>query len=95
VSEVQDGVEAVEASQRLVPAALIVDRVLPKLGAVELAQRLRDTPSTAEIPVFVLASEHDLGERASLFRACVPKPLDRARLLLALETVGAAPSRDA
>jgi signal transduction histidine kinase len=95
VAEVQDGVEAIEASQRLLPAAVIVDRVLPKLGAVELALRLRDTPSTLEIPVFVLASERDLGERAALFRACVPKPLDRARLLLALESVGALPSRDA
>jgi signal transduction histidine kinase/DNA-binding response OmpR family regulator len=95
VAEVQDGVEAIEASQRLLPAAVIVDRVLPKLGAVELAQRLRDTPQTSGVPVFVLASERDLGENASLFRACVEKPLDRPRLMLALESVGAAPSRRA
>lgn len=95
VSEAADGVEAVEASQRLVPAAVIVDRVLPKLGAVEIAQRLHDTPATAAIPVFALASERDLGERASLFRACVPKPLDRIALIHALDAVGAAPSRSA
>lgn len=93
VSEAADGVEAVEASQRLLPAAVILDRVLPKLGAVEVAERLRNTPATAGIPVFALASERDLGERAALFRACVPKPLERAALLAALETVGAAPSR--
>jgi CheY-like chemotaxis protein len=95
VSEAKDGVEAVESSQRLQPAAVIVDRVLPKLGAVEVAERLRDTPATANTPVFALAAERDLGESASLFRACVPKPLDRAVLLAALEAVGAAPSRGA
>jgi K+-sensing histidine kinase KdpD/DNA-binding response OmpR family regulator len=95
VSEAKDGLEAVESSQRLLPAAVIVDRVLPKLGAVEVAERLRDTPATANTPVFALAAERDLGESASLFRACVPKPLDRAVLLAALEAVGAAPSRGA
>jgi CheY-like chemotaxis protein len=95
VQEARDGVEAVETAQRLLPAAVIVDRVLPKLGAVELAERLRDTPATANTPVFVLAAERDLGEHAALFRACVPKPIERAALLAALEAVGAAPSRGA
>jgi CheY-like chemotaxis protein len=95
VSEAADGVEAVEASQRLQPAAVIVDRVLPKLGAVEVAERLRDNAATAATPVFVLASERDLGDRAGLFRACVPKPLDRGALTAALESAAAAPSRGA
>lgn len=93
LAEVSDGVEAVEASLRLVPAAVIVDRVLPKLGAVEVAQRLRETPATAGVPVFALASAADLAEQAALFSACVPKPLERASLQAALEAVGAAPSR--
>ncbi len=87
--EAADGVEAVEAALRLVPAAIVLDRVLPKLGAVEVARRLRDTLGTAAIPLFALAAAHDLGEAASLFRACVPKPLDRVALGAALESVAA------
>src|SRR4030095_15911955 len=33
IHEVSDGVDAVEAAIRLVPAAVILDRVLPRLGA--------------------------------------------------------------
>jgi CheY-like chemotaxis protein len=75
------------------PAAVVVDRVLPKLGAVEVAERLRETPATSAIPVFVLAAASDLGERASLFKGCVGKPLDRAALASALEGVGASSSK--
>jgi signal transduction histidine kinase/CheY-like chemotaxis protein len=75
--EVADGVEAVEAAIRLVPSAAVLDRVLPRLQAEEVAQRLKEMGATRHIPLFVLAAEVDLGAQASLFRACIPKPLDR------------------
>jgi signal transduction histidine kinase/DNA-binding response OmpR family regulator len=85
VHEAADGVEAVETALRLAPNGVILDRVLPRMGAVEVAERLRETPATARIPLFVLAAQQDLGERAALFRACIPKPLERAALAAALE----------
>jgi signal transduction histidine kinase/DNA-binding response OmpR family regulator len=90
IHEVTDGVEAVEAAIRLIPAALVLDRVLPRLRAEEVAERLRDQPATAALPLFALANPEDLGEQAALFRACVPKPLDRRVLAAALERLGAA-----
>jgi signal transduction histidine kinase/DNA-binding response OmpR family regulator len=74
--EVSDGVDAVEAVLRLMPAAVVIDRVLPRLGAAEVAERLKENPATEAIPLFALAGAEDLGERAALFRAFVPKPLD-------------------
>jgi signal transduction histidine kinase/DNA-binding response OmpR family regulator len=88
--EVADGVEAVEAAVRLLPQAVVLDRVLPRLQAEEVAQRLRDNAATRAIPLFVLASEGDLGSRAALFEACIPKPLDRVALVAGL---GALPGR--
>ena len=44
VHEVADGVEAVEAAVRLRPAAVVLDRILPRLRADEVAERLRETP---------------------------------------------------
>jgi CheY-like chemotaxis protein len=78
--EVGDGVEAVEAAVRLRPAAIVLDRILPRLQADEVAERLKENLATASVPLFVLASEADLGARAILFSGCVPKPLDRVLL---------------
>lgn len=85
--EVSDGLDAVEAAVRLRPAAVVLDRILPRLQAHEVAERLRDNAATIGVPLFVLASEADLGARAGLFRGCVPKPLDRAVLASALGTL--------
>jgi CheY-like chemotaxis protein len=85
--EVADGVEAVEAALRLRPAAAVLDRILPRLQAHEVAERLKEHPATASVPLFALASEADLGASAALFRACVPKPLDRAQLASVLATL--------
>jgi CheY-like chemotaxis protein len=90
IHEVTDGVEAVEAATRLMPHAIVLDRVLPRLRAEEVAERLRDHEATLALPLFVLANPEDLGPQAALFRACVPKPLDRRVLAAALEALGAA-----
>ena len=46
VHEVQDGVEAVEAAARLRPAALVLERILPRLRADEVAERLAAQAAT-------------------------------------------------
>jgi CheY-like chemotaxis protein len=85
--EVADGVDAVEAAVRLLPVAVVVDRVLPRLGAEEVAERLRENGATAAVPIFALTAEQDLGAKAGLFAGCVPKPLDRSVLAAALDAV--------
>jgi signal transduction histidine kinase len=92
IHEVSDGVEALEAAIRLTPSAVILDRVLPKLGAGEVAQRLKETQGTRSVPLFALAARSDLGEQARLFHACVPKPVDRNVLATALEALDTSPS---
>ncbi|HET7746377.1 MAG TPA: GAF domain-containing protein, partial [Vicinamibacteria bacterium] len=87
VHEVSDGVDAVESALRLVPAAVVLDRVMPRLRADEVAERLRDSPGTEHVPLLVLAAESELGDRASLFSMFIPKPLDRAALASALEAL--------
>jgi CheY-like chemotaxis protein len=84
IHEVSDGVDAVEAAIRLVPAAVILDRVLPRLGAQEVAVRLKENVATTSIPLFALADSTELGDQPGLFEAYVPKPLDAAALAAAL-----------
>jgi signal transduction histidine kinase/DNA-binding response OmpR family regulator len=85
--EVADGVEAIEAAFRLVPVAVVLDRVLPKLGAREVAERLKDHATTECIHLFALAGREEVGGRADLFTAYVPKPLDPSALAAALDSV--------
>ena len=74
---VTDGVDAVEAALRLMPAAVVLDRVMPRLGAGEVAERLKESPATAAIPLFVLAEPGEMGDRSSLFAGFLPRPVDR------------------
>jgi CheY-like chemotaxis protein len=89
VHEAADGVEAVESTVRLRPAVVVLDRILPRLRAEEVAERLRAQPATRAVPLVVLASGEDLGARASLFQECLARPVDRRVLAAALERLGA------
>jgi CheY-like chemotaxis protein len=89
VHEVEDGVEAVEAAVRLRPAAVVLDRILPRLRAEEVADRLRVLPATSGVPLLVLAERAELGASAELFRECLPRPLDGRALVAALERLAA------
>jgi signal transduction histidine kinase/DNA-binding response OmpR family regulator len=79
-----DGLEVVEAGIRHVPAAVVLDRVLFRLGGAQVAERLREHRSTASVPLFALASPADLGSLSAHFSAFLPKPLDEESLLAAL-----------
>jgi CheY-like chemotaxis protein len=83
--EVGDGVEAVEAALRLMPAACVVDRVLPRLRAEQVAERLRDHAATRAVPVLVLADAEAMAGQSALFSACLPKPIDPGALAAALD----------
>ena len=80
VHDATDGVEAVEAALRLVPAAIILDRVLPRLRAEEVADRLRSSPATEGVPLYLLGSATDLSGRAEAFDGFIPKPLEKQAL---------------
>ena len=87
--EVGDGVEALETALRLRPAAVVADRVLPRLGAEDLAARLREAPGTRRTAVIVLARDGELSREAEAgFAACLRKPLDPKSLSDALDRLG-------
>jgi signal transduction histidine kinase len=85
--EVGDGVEAVEAALRLTPAAVVLDRVLPKLSAPQVAERLRSHATTEAVLLVALAGADELGDQRDLFAACVRQPVDPDLLAAALDDV--------
>jgi signal transduction histidine kinase/DNA-binding response OmpR family regulator len=70
------------------PAAILVDVLLPDLGAWELVRELRNDPDTAGIPVMLV---HTLDEQPEGFplgaTVCIHKPVQRDELLPALARV--------
>ena len=90
--DVTDGVDAVEAALRLMPAAVVLDRVMPRLGAGEVAERLKGSPTTSGLPLFVLAEMGELGDKSALFAGFLPRPLDRCLLSAAFGALRARPT---
>jgi signal transduction histidine kinase/DNA-binding response OmpR family regulator len=88
VHEVQDGVEAVEAVARLRPVALVLERILPRLRADEVAERLASQAATRSVPILLLGAADEASGAAGLFRECLPHPLDRRMMQAALERLG-------
>jgi DNA-binding response OmpR family regulator len=65
VATATDGVEALRLADELSPALAVLDVMMPSLNGFEVTRRLRETPSTAGIPVILLtarAQEADVQE---------------------------------
>ena len=65
VATARDGLEAVKLAGELAPSLAVLDVMMPSLNGFEVTRRLRETPSTAGIPVILLtarAQEADVQE---------------------------------
>src|SRR5262245_47075165 len=61
VMEAKDGRDALDRIQEFQPQVVVTDLMMPVMDGVELIQRLRSDPRTAEVPVLAItadASEH-------------------------------------
>lgn len=58
-----DGVRGLELAVALRPALVLLDIQMPEMDGYEVARRLRDNPETAAIPVIVVTSYAQVGDR--------------------------------
>jgi two-component system, OmpR family, response regulator MprA len=60
VESAEDGKEGINAAQRLNPAMIILDVALPgDIDGVEVCRRLRQNPTTQDIPVLMLTAKRE------------------------------------
>jgi CheY-like chemotaxis protein len=90
VSVARDGREAidfiygVDGAPGNVPDLVILDLQLPKIGGVELLRRFRADSRTSQLPVLVLTSSEDLGDKDMCWKLgiidFISKPLQALHL---------------
>jgi CheY-like chemotaxis protein len=57
VESATDGLEALEALKRIRPDLIVTDIQMPKMGGSELITALKQEPSTAKIPIVIVAGK--------------------------------------
>ena len=81
----QDGAEALESAQVEMPRLIITDYQMPYLSGLELCRRLRQIPSTRDIPAIMLTARGfalDEDEMAAAgINICINKPFAPRELL--------------
>ena len=88
--DVQEAHHAIEAERVIldrVPDAIVLDIGLPGIDGLFYCERLRDSPRTAAVPIFVISGSEEAGARAKSVGATafVRKPFDPLELLSLLE----------
>ncbi len=99
VHAVSDGLEALEAAQRLAPDLILTDVMMPRLDGFGLIRELRRQPSTATTPIILLSARAGEEATAEGLRAgaddYLVKPFAASGLLIRVEAqLSAARLRD-
>ena len=85
VVAVEDGTDALRQIEQAVPALVVLDLALPRLGGHDVYRELKARPDTRDIPIVVVTGT-DLSEaEATDFSYVLRKPCDSDRLVSAVE----------
>jgi len=91
VMEANDGREALGYVNEFQPQMVITDLMMPEMGGIELIQRLRSDPRTADLPVLAITADpsEQTEKKAREAGAAdfVTKPIDLPTLLDRLRTL--------
>lgn len=63
VASAMDGLQGLEAAQRLNPDLIILDLMMPGIDGLEVCRRLRANPTTHAIPILMLTAKDDVRDR--------------------------------
>jgi len=91
VMEANDGREALDCVPAFRPQLVITDLMMPVMDGVELIQRLREDPETADLPVVAITADAtSLSEKRARAAGAVDfiaKPIDLPSLLDRLRAI--------
>ena len=83
--EAASGGEGLDKAQALRPDLILMDIVMPQMGGLEAARRLRQLPALKQVPIIAISASTSGGDRESSLAAGMnafqPKPIDFGMLL--------------
>ena len=86
VIQAYNGVEGFAKAKQEIPALIILDVMMPEVDGFTVAQRVRQNPETAEIPILMLTALSDLNDKVNGFNIGVDdyltKPFEIEELLV-------------
>ena len=91
VTPAHDGVQAIAAARRELPALIILDLMLPEMSGLEVCKTLRSHETTARIPIVMLTARVEEIDRVLGFELgaddYVTKPFSPRELVLRIQAV--------
>ena len=63
VESAGDGEQGVTAAQRINPDLVILDVMMPGIDGLEVCRRLRDNPTTRDVPILMLTAKDEVKDR--------------------------------
>lgn len=63
VESASDGEQGVTAAQRINPDLVILDVMMPGIDGLEVCRRLRDNPTTRDVPILMLTAKDEVKDR--------------------------------
>ena len=87
----ENGAEAVEMAQELVPDLILLDVIMPKMDGYEVCKRLRNEPVLSQVPIIMITA---LGDTTSRIRGInsgaddfISKPFDFVELTAKIRNI--------
>jgi CheY-like chemotaxis protein len=86
VQQAADGAEALDVVRAIVPDAIVLDLMMPRVDGWAFVDRCRTVPGCGEVPIVVMSATHGLHQTAERLhamgvRAVVAKPFDMDALI--------------
>lgn len=69
IQEAADGKAALECMERVAPDLILLDINLPDVNGIELCQRLKGVPSSADIPIIFISALQETAQKVRAFEA--------------------------
>lgn len=91
VESAPDGEQGIVAAQRINPELIILDVMMPGIDGIEVCQRLRNNPTTRDIPILMLTAKDEVRDRISGLDAgaddYLTKPFDFDEMLARIRAI--------
>lgn len=85
VLEAEDATMALQILATVLPAAVVMDMVMPGEDPLSVARKIKGEPRTAKVPIIALTASPPNGPDSNLFAGVLPKPSDAGILLETIE----------